>query len=656
MCLQTIEAQMLENGDGGVSAVTVLPDSMAAQSMQMPMPNWECRGGCNCSAGAAGDAHGLRCEACLPGFSSIGGAEPCVACTPGTYALATAPECSDCPAGTFQRSSAMDSCDECPVSYECTGGSVEPANCQPGWGPLPNVTGCQPCVGNNYSEYGHCMPCLGDHIDHITCMACPANQAADPPELGCRCALGYVNTTSSPQCFKGDYGTREAVSICEPCMSMPCLTECHDSRLTIASGWGTFAAYEQTDVPIFKCGFGCPGGEISVGADDTTCVAGYEGVLCNNCAANYAVATDGSCTFCEQGASWKGITIFIVCCVLIGVLALQVKKYYTYFSLIILIVESDTKIIIKMIIAAGQIIAGLAGSLNVAMPGVFEGFTISFLSIFRFDLTPLLGLGCMSVGGTYVTSLVATFGIVAAAVLLCVIHWAVQRSKIHSDDAHDAEKQSELLCHMYDKIDVDGKGINVEEVRKMVMKMDPSQSEGVTKFFAEADTDGSGILDRSQFQAAFTKDNPDDAGLDLAHVIKQTQFAEVRQEAVGRLFLMIFLLYPALTAKIFEAFRCRELGDELDGAKVLLVDYTVDCNSAHYSIILSVASVLVLLWPIGVPAMLFYQLYKHKQLIQAEDEDTLKEFSFIIDDYKPEFYYWEVIGAFNCSPPTTIRL
>ncbi len=639
---------MLPLDSTSTTAVTVLPDAMAAQPVQMPMPTWDCRGEvCDCPPGTAG-VQDLKCQPCSAGTSSAGQQHPCGVCQSGTFSLDGAHNCTDCPIGTFQRIPGSDFCEDCPVSYECTGGATEPANCQPGFGPLPNITGCQPCVGNNYSEYGHCLPCLGDHVDHSGCVPCDANQAADPAELGCRCAPGFVNTTALPQCIDGDYSPfseeeLEVMPACVPCSEMPCIAECHDNTITVAPGWTTYDRYAETDRPIFRCrtGEACPGGQLNLIADDDSiCESGYDGVLCGNCALGYYVGGDGTCSSCDGTGTWMSIFLVVLGVLFLGFVLLQIKKYYQYFTVLVLVLESDLQTISKLVIASGQIVAGIASQLNLRMPDLFASFTIQFLGIFRFDLTPLLGLGCIATG-TYVSSLLFNLGLVGCVVFLVFCHWQLHLHTLKDDDDADAQKQ--LLSHMYDKIDKDGKGINADEVRDIVTKISPEQVHNVDKFFADADTDSSGILDREQFQQAFHKTHADDDGLDLADFVRKAAETEARQDAVGRLFLIIFLLYPQLTAKIFEAFHCRDLGDGVSADRVLLVDYTIDCTSSYYTGLWWVASFLVLIWPVGVPAALAYQLFKNRELIQAKDEDTMMEFDFIIADYQPEYYYWEVI-------------
>ena len=52
-----------------------------------------------------------------------------------------------------------------------------------------------------------------------------------------------------------------------------------------------------------------------------------------------------------------------------------------------------------------------------------------------------------------------------------------------------------------------------------------------------------------------------------------------------------------------EGFACRRIGEE---AAILKVDYAMDCTSSEYTAVLLTCSVLLVLWPIGVPSFLFY--------------------------------------------------
>ena len=96
-----------------------------------------------------------------------------------------------------------------------------------------------------------------------------------------------------------------------------------------------------------------------------------------------------------------------------------------------------------------------------------------------------------------------------------------------------------------------------------------------------------------------------------------------------------------LTNKIFDIFLCRELGPNTSPASVLHVDYTVDCEATAALRYLG-GGTLVLLWPMGLPAGLFCAMYTRRAKILIGDEATLRTFAFVLGDYKPALWYWEV--------------
>ena len=97
--------------------------------------------------------------------------------------------------------------------------------------------------------------------------------------------------------------------------------------------------------------------------------------------------------------------------------------------------------------------------------------------------------------------------------------------------------------------------------------------------------------------------------------------------------------WAGMTAKIFQVFGCRELG--LDES-ILHADYNLDCNSTMAPRWAG-GGFLVLLWPIGLPATLFFAMYRNRQKILEEDEDTIQVYDFVLGDYNKEHWYWEVV-------------
>ena len=63
-----------------------------------------------------------------------------------------------------------------------------------------------------------------------------------------------------------------------------------------------------------------------------------------------------------------------------------------------------------------------------------------------------------------------------------------------------------------------------------------------------------------------------------------------------------------MTAKIFEGFDCRKIGDD---STIMSMDYEIDCDSDAYTATFIVCLVLTLLWPIGVPSYLLYSMRRN---------------------------------------------
>merc|ERR1711964_109198 len=116
-----------------------------------------------------------------------------------------------------------------------------------------------------------------------------------------------------------------------------------------------------------------------------------------------------------------------------------------------------------------------------------------------------------------------------------------------------------------------------------------------------ADADGSGHIDFEEFLAAVSAADDETTHLDLGILVKKKAQANIRDAATGRLFLVVFLLYPSLTNKILQGFACRQIGED---TSILNADYAMDCESSDYNFLFFGCILFTLLWPIGVPGVL----------------------------------------------------
>jgi hypothetical protein len=332
------------------------------------------------------------------------------------------------------------------------------------------------------------------------------------------------------------------------------------------------------------------------------------------------------------------------------VIALLVKTvpiWYNYLSMLQevyqLVRQLELKAISKMLVATCQILGNLSDVLSITLPDVFTDFLESFVSFFKFDFIGMLKLGCVSTG-SYFAKLGAAVGLLVAIMGVVILDYWNRMRKLQSDHymRDSSESAEEHLRELYEQFDVDGTGIDVDEVYKIVRKVDPATpDQEIEAMFKKADSDGGGKVDYAEFRAAVIDANVDDgATLDLAVLVQKKAEANIRDEAVGRLFLVVFLMYPGLTNKIIEGFSCRKLGED---ASVMSANYSSSCESDEYMLVLAVCSLLTAVWAIGIPAVLFYEMYKVREFIEQGDPDTLQKFEFVLGDYDQAHWYWEVV-------------
>jgi hypothetical protein len=138
-----------------------------------------------------------------------------------------------------------------------------------------------------------------------------------------------------------------------------------------------------------------------------------------------------------------------------------------------------------------------------------------------------------------------------------------------------------------------------------------------------------------------------------------------RAEIYEGLAFVVMLLYPQISSAIFSALRCRSLGET---STWLEADYSVDCGSQRYKKYRTIAVALVVVVPVGIPCVLFATLIQNRRHSTAEFRKTRrsdgqqppgsqfvfemasyrhqkaqKTFGFVVDDFQPEFYWYEPI-------------
>ena len=106
----------------------------------------------------------------------------------------------------------------------------------------------------------------------------------------------------------------------------------------------------------------------------------------------------------------------------------------------------------------------------------------------------------------------------------------------------------------------------------------------------------------------------------LLLLVRTALMAAGKKEIAGRCvvaaFYIIFFIYPSVSTRIFSTFNC----EQFDGSdRWLRVDLKVDCNAPERPAWIVFATVMIVVWPVGVPALFaYFLLYKYRSTIEYQ--------------------------------------
>ena len=86
--------------------------------------------------------------------------------------------------------------------------------------------------------------------------------------------------------------------------------------------------------------------------------------------------------------------------------------------------------------------------------------------------------------------------------------------------------------------------------------------------------------------------------------------ASAKRQAIVHVFLVVMVLYPQVSARIFTALRCRELGASMS---ILEADYRISCTDVWYGRVRVLAVALVFIWPFGIPGFVLWRMWCEKR-------------------------------------------
>ena len=119
----------------------------------------------------------------------------------------------------------------------------------------------------------------------------------------------------------------------------------------------------------------------------------------------------------------------------------------------------------------------------------------------------------------------------------------------------------------------------------------------------------------------------------------------INQKMLKLINVIVFLMYPGLSVKIFSVFKCVEVDS---GEFFLANDMSIQCFKPLYNSYATVAVICVAFYVIGIPTLSLLVLYKNRKIISSSAKTLKKEkldksIGNLYAQYKPKYYWWECL-------------
>jgi hypothetical protein len=108
-----------------------------------------------------------------------------------------------------------------------------------------------------------------------------------------------------------------------------------------------------------------------------------------------------------------------------------------------------------------------------------------------------------------------------------------------------------------------------------------------------------------------------------------------------------FLMFSTVSTTVLQTFACDRTCEH---GNWLTADYSISCSSATHKGYQAYAAVMIFVYPLGIPALYAWLLWRNRERITAAgsdeeraDDPTLSAIKFLWEPYRKEAYWWEVV-------------
>jgi hypothetical protein len=573
----------------------------------------------SCGVGTFAAAGTGECADCPTSkYVDEAGASGCKSCAPGRFGESSgSSSCTDCVLGSYQPSQGQSACSACPAGkYSIAEGNSACTSCAPGsFGNSNGASLCAECAIGTYQPGAGLRTCLacpvGKFANDISATICSEVQNAKSyvtakalgenggPDTGMQDGKVYIEV----QCPKA--GLNNEVSCGGGLLSFRTTGFFHDGLQASGAAHAEWkhrkgVVLDETTMfyqcPCFEC---CQIDEVM---GNLSCSAGSYGILCGSCSAGYFKQPDKSCKTCDAVPPLQTAAM-LATSLIAGVLALSWlvrlilrrnaslwEHYTTTKDFLVVCWRKWQGMIIpvaKQFLGFFQIVLLLQSVYRIPYPTIYLKF-LRFFAVINLDFLSFIRLECFVDNINWHTNVQLT----ATICSFCLVGTAA--AFIKPGDAIQQAKKTENA----DRTPPARPRHKLGSVRSSATKQGKP-----------------GIC------------------------------ARVSKRVSEVLLVLGYLIYPGANAVFFQTLNCQTI----DEVSYLRNDFSIDCSLPAHKSATYLAVSMVLVFSIGLPLLYLKLLYPHRFGFAAQSGrsaaglEDVRALRFFYIDYKPEYYFWEVL-------------
>lgn len=596
----------------------------------------------------------VACGDCLPGYYvSTPAAQLCVACEAGRFnPRPGSGSCDACPAGTATQQVGAALCVDClPGGYGATDGQSVCQNCEPGtFQKRGGSTSCDDCEPASFSVSGSssCSMCSSGKAMPFyrgkECRVCSFFSSPAAPPIDCICDIGYF----APVRLYNDTGTL-------PCNVCPRGVSCKKTGVTmdnmeVEPGWWR---PNNMSLDMYKCILPshCLGGH------NSQCDSNRVGLVCSLCAPGYAASGSGrtgNCELCKSKGSSAVEVVFLCLALACGLGVLYYLVLRTEQSNVKKLqkeaewwVDDDTAMLSLQTNALGM--ASTSISSNDESDGGQPEVRDARDAVLR--QMPALKEGSGSTDGPLPPGVRRALGDVAQAQ---EDRLAERRQRVKDNATLTGKVRILVSLFQIGTTIVSTMDIPWPALFKSFL--------GLLNFvnldFVPWQSVGC-VAHVSYFTKLYMITSiPIAAFLALIFLymlplyllarrdMSDTEVYKLKREVATvkfwRLCLFtVFLMYPYVSSSIFRMYVCYNL----EGVYYMKMDFEVLCYEAEWNAMIPPSTVMILVYPFGIPFFTFILLYRSRKRLFATDVRV--RLGFLYESYNKYNWYFEMVVMVN---------